>query len=130
MSEFEYVPPQVMAAGKTADDAMRAPQGTPAEAPTQSPTPAPPAAPAVSQPAISTNDSAEIARAEQRYRVLQGKYNTEITALAETVKGLRAEIEGMRQAAQQPPATQFALDDFEAHGPEIQKLAATVKEQA
>jgi hypothetical protein len=128
---MSFVPANIAAQGAEADRLMATAQGSqPSEpAPVQG-TPAQ-AEPVITQSAIATAiqvpDNVELMKAEQRYRVLQGKYNTETAQLRDTVSALQRELQQLREAKAAQPA--FEMSEFEAHGPEVQKLASLVSEQ-
>jgi hypothetical protein len=131
MDDFmSFVPGNIAAQGAEADRLMSAtqtqapePTGTPQADMTQ---PQAVPAPAVTM-AVPSPSNVELMKSEQRYRVLQGKYNAETTQYRAEIEALRRELEGLKAQVQATP--KLDVSEFEAQGPEIQRLAKIVADQ-
>lgn len=74
--------------------------------------PAAPAAPAAPPPPIpAPKDAGELAVANQRYAVLQGKYNAEVPKLHDRIKELEAQISGAKGAPATAGEVMAGLDE-------------------
>lgn len=82
------LPKQVVEQGARADEMMQRSQGTPPQAPPQTP----PQQQQEVQPGNPAPTPAFEAGWEQKYRVLQGKYNAEVPALNERVRQLQTDL--------------------------------------
>lgn len=123
------MPQRVRAVAEAADAAIKASaaargnteQSAPAEKTTQTPA----AIAATTAPVVPVPDpldlraapneleqaKKDLAASEQRFKVLQGKYNAEVPALSEQVRGLTAKVEELASKASQAPAAKLVTAD-------------------
>ena len=133
MSYEPYIPANVRAAADASDTYLRDQEAAKvsAEAPSPNALPQPPV---VADPPAKPADDA----AEQRYRVLQGKYNAEVPRLHEANRNLQAQnsdlsarLQGLEAKVQElstPPAP--AADFTKIHAEYGDDLTNVLKEQA
>jgi hypothetical protein len=89
-----YIPANVQAAADASDSFLRGLESPPAEAPSPSALAQPPS------PPVQTQEPPKDDAAEQRYRVLQGKYNAEVPRLHEANRTLQAQNQELSQRLQ------------------------------
>lgn len=115
---------ELMAAQNNANDDRREEQPAPQEAPPGSPEPHP--APQPEEPAEPEQPPppSQEGAWEQRYRTLQGKYDTEISGLRAQVAGLERLLATMQappqpQPAEQPAAPHYNDEDVQLYGEDL-----------
>lgn len=65
-----------------------------------------PPSPAEPEPAKAEEPPAPKDDWEQKYRILQGKYNAEVPRMAQEIRNMRAELESLKQAKEKPAEAQ------------------------
>lgn len=107
------------------------PPAPPADAPSPAAPPAPDTTPPSPEPPAAVPPAVTDATWEQRFKVLQGKYNAEVPKLHAEVKALTEKVNTLRAAAQvAQPAQLVKPEEIDKYGPDFIDMVRRAAEES